>query len=264
MMYKVIVSIVTGVLLLGVATPILANTTSVEASMIGKIQKGAKGDSVKLLQALLAADASIYPEGIISGYYGALTAMAVQRFQKKHNLETVGFIGPKTLLKIHGELASTSLGVEVRNGSSQPCAIVPPGHLIAKGWLKKNVAPQVPTCQTLPPGIAKKIGIGTTPTTTPDIIAPIISGISLSGLASSSVTINWSTNEPSTTKVYFGTSTPLALSSAASTGTSTPSLTHNVMLTGLTASTTYFYVVESKDVANNAATSSQGSFVTQI
>src|SRR3989344_119226 len=37
------------------------------------LRQGAQGDQVKILQAILAADQGIYPEGIISGFFGPLT-----------------------------------------------------------------------------------------------------------------------------------------------------------------------------------------------
>ena len=42
------------------------------------------GSEVTKLQSILATDSSIYPEGIISGYFGSLTQKAVQRFQCKY------------------------------------------------------------------------------------------------------------------------------------------------------------------------------------
>ena len=52
------------------------------------------------LQALLAADPLIYPEGQVTGYYGALTRTAVRRFQQKYGLPQVGRVGPMTRGKL--------------------------------------------------------------------------------------------------------------------------------------------------------------------
>ena len=41
---------------------------------------------VSALQKFLARDASIYPEGYVTGYYGPLTEQAVKRFQSRHGL----------------------------------------------------------------------------------------------------------------------------------------------------------------------------------
>lgn len=263
-MKKSIVAVAVGISLLGSALPAFAETTEVQGSMIGQLHRGAKGDSVKLLQALLAADSTIYPEGIVSGYYGALTAFAVQRYQRKHGLEAVGNVGPRTLAKIRAELvSSTTLGLEDEGNGKRPCAIVPPGHLIAPGWLRKQggIAPTVPVCQTLPPGIAKKLGITTTSSTT-DMTAPKISRVTVSNIASTSATVGWRTNEFATSKVYFGTATSLDLATATSVSSSTPVKVHSLNLTGLATSTLYYYVVQSTDGSNNIATSTQSSFTT--
>ena len=61
---------------------------------------GGKSSDVSKLQALLASDKSLYPEGIISGYFGALTKAAVIRFQKKYGLPQVGRAGPMTRQKL--------------------------------------------------------------------------------------------------------------------------------------------------------------------
>lgn len=64
---------------------------------------GVIGDDVVLLQEFLATDSGIYPEGLVTGYYGALTKKAVKRLQEKFGLEIVGIVGPKTREKINME-----------------------------------------------------------------------------------------------------------------------------------------------------------------
>ena len=71
-----------------------ANQAIIE--IIQGLREGSEGDQVTLLQTLLAADAALYPEGRITGYFGPLTRRALQRFQQRHGLETVGFVGPRT------------------------------------------------------------------------------------------------------------------------------------------------------------------------
>lgn len=66
---------------------------------------GASGPGVSQLQQFLARDSSVYPEAIVSGFYGSLTLAAVQRFQVKNNIVSTGLpsttgygrVGPKTL-----------------------------------------------------------------------------------------------------------------------------------------------------------------------
>jgi peptidoglycan hydrolase-like protein with peptidoglycan-binding domain len=63
---------------------------------------------VTRLQKMLAEDATVYPEALVTGYYGSLTEKAVQRLQAKQGivsfgdaLETgYGLVGPQTRAKI--------------------------------------------------------------------------------------------------------------------------------------------------------------------
>ncbi len=254
-----------------------AQNVGATMKLLKQLREGMTSDDVKLLQSLLAADISIYPEGKITGFFGRLTSDAVKRFQKKHGLEGVGNVGPKTLARLNQLLNEHPLNVEDDEDDSdedgdhnekRPCAIVPPGHLIAPGWLRKTNGerPIVPECQRLPRGIAKKLGIEIEDrkgTTTPDRKAPIISNVLASNIGSTTATVNWTTaNESSTSKVYYGTTTPLLLESATPAMQNGMAISHSVPLIGLATSTTYYFVTESKDAANNTATSSQSSFTT--
>lgn len=229
--------------------------------LVKTLWEGARGDEVRTLQALLAADPEIYPEGLITGYFGRLTAKAVKRFQKKHDIDQIGLVGPKTLKKLSELLKEHPLATETSTTTEKKlCAIVPPGHLIAPGWLKKQggVRPVVPECQVLPPGIVQKLpGTGAT-----DTIAPSISSLAVSNIASTTATISWTTNEAATGKVYYSITAPLNLGTASTTSDSALITSHQLNLSLLSASTTYYYVAESKDAANNTATSSQQTFIT--
>lgn len=69
------------------------------------LSRGASGEDVRRLQEFLARDRSIYPEGIVSGFFGELTERAVQRYQARYGIvsdgdaATTGFgmVGPRTL-----------------------------------------------------------------------------------------------------------------------------------------------------------------------
>ncbi len=95
-----------------------------------------------------------------------------------------------------------------------------------------------------------------------DTIPPVISGINTTGVSSTTASISWVTNEIATTKLYYGTSSPLITTTALSAQNPTLVTNHTLTLTGLSASTTYYVVAESKDTLNNTATSSQFSFTT--
>ncbi len=73
--------------------------------LVGRsLKKGISGDDVARLQQFLARDRTVYPEATVSGYYGALTEAAVQRWQVKYNIVSsgtpattgYGVVGPRT------------------------------------------------------------------------------------------------------------------------------------------------------------------------
>jgi len=101
-----------------------------------------------------------------------------------------------------------------------------------------------------------------TATSTPDIIAPLISNIH------STTTINtaeilWDTDEESDSVAWYATTTPLAVVSGISSVDSADMVvSHSLSLAELEASMTYYFIVTSTDDAGNTATSSELSFTT--
>jgi PKD repeat protein len=81
---------------------------------------GSEGADVTDLQRYLAQDKSVYPEGVISGYFGSLTQIALQRWQASHGIvssgtaDTTGFgaVGPRTrnAIKNCGDSVPNSFG----------------------------------------------------------------------------------------------------------------------------------------------------------
>ena len=78
------------------------------------LKVGTRGDDVRLLQQLLLKE-GVYPEGVVTGYFGALTKAAVIRFQEKYVsailvpaglTKGTGFVGASTRRKLE-ELAGT-------------------------------------------------------------------------------------------------------------------------------------------------------------
>ena len=72
------------------------------------LQIGVRGDEVRLLQEFLKLSPDIYPEGLITGYFGILTENAVKRFQIKNSIEALGIIGPITRAKLN-EISSLEI-----------------------------------------------------------------------------------------------------------------------------------------------------------
>jgi len=89
------------VLSIGAQNAIAAVTTTLDF--------GSSGSQVTELQTYLATSASIYPEGLITGYYGPLTQAAVQRFQAAQGIvssgspTTTGYgrVGPMTIARLN-------------------------------------------------------------------------------------------------------------------------------------------------------------------
>lgn len=98
-------------------------------------------------------------------------------------------------------------------------------------------------------------------TLAPDVTAPVISAIAVSGITNTAAQITWTTNEPADTQADYGTTTSYGLSSALATATTT---VHTVSLSSLTASTTYHFIVKSRDVTGNLATSTDQTFTTLV
>jgi len=198
--------------------------------IIKQLKTGMTSEEVKLLQEILATDPEVYPEGLITGYFGKLTERAVKKLQKKLCLEEVGSVGPKTLSRIN-ELLTEGAGSSGK---------VPPGLLIA-------------------PGIQKKLCA----TSTPDIVVPVISDVVATSTTATTTQINWLTNEKANSKVWYGTATPVVTTtSTAAVSSSDYVLNHSIALSGLTASTTYYYLVFSADKSGNTATATEKSFTT--
>jgi PKD repeat protein len=125
----------------GVASPVVSTTplvsvTATPASstcvnLARTLDLGSSGQDVTALQTFLAGDATLYPEGLITGYYGGLTVKAVQRFQSKNGIvssgspATTGYgaVGPKTRAAL---TAGCSGGTGVYNPAISTALVVSP------------------------------------------------------------------------------------------------------------------------------------------
>lgn len=266
----------------------------VTLELLKNLGQGASGDDVKTLQALLAGDSEIYPEGKITGFFGPLTVKALKKFQAKHGIEQVGFAGPKTLKKLN-ELLKGSTVVMVGDSqnltASTTCTVLPPGHYIAPGWNKKmsddheddddgdndndndkkknkenkgkeqkfESTPFSIPCNQLPPGIAKKIGQGTTTPPLPDTIVPTISNVVVGTIIQTGASITWTTSEPTRSKISYGTSTAYTVETGFS---STLSSASTQVISSLTSSTVYHFKITAKDAAGNTTSTGDMTFTT--
>ena len=112
--------------------------------------------------------------------------------------------------------------------------------------------------QTIDTGLAKSswseaqsFTVGT------DTTAPVLTSIS-SSKSSTTATITWTSDESSNSTVYYGTITDTSYSSSSASLVTS----HSIGLSGLSASTLYYYNVSSCDSSNNCNTSTQYNFTT--
>lgn len=91
-----------------------------------------------------------------------------------------------------------------------------------------------------------------------DTAAPVISSVA-SSTAATEATVTWTTDEPATSRVFYGATSSYTDSTAQSSATTT---SHNVTVSGLSGSTVYHFAVVSMDDAGNYATSSDYTFTT--
>ena len=205
-------------------------TVKTELKFTKALRRGMTGEEVKELQQFLKKFPDIYPEGLVTGYFGSLTEAAVKKLQQKQGIEPAGNVGQKTLDKLN-ELVTEGAGAS---------GIAPPGILTA-------------------PGIQKKLCA----TTTPDTIAPVISDLIATSTTATTTQIKWTTNEKANSKVWYGLTTPVITATpTAIVSSSDFVLAHELTLTGLTATSTYYYVAVSADPSGNATTSAEKSFMT--
>ncbi len=96
-----------------------------------------------------------------------------------------------------------------------------------------------------------------------DSVAPVISNI-VTTIGSTTLGFTWNTNENSTTKVYYSTSTPVDTATTTTPFVENVTLVsgHAITITSLATSTLYHVILESKDASNNKAQTSELNFTT--
>lgn len=106
------------------------------------------GGDVTRLQRFLAGQPGIYPEGLITGYYGPATTRAVQRWQAEHGIassgtpETTGYgyVGPRT----REEMGCGNTGAALPNLTltvdGQQSVTLAVGQTFTIGWSISNAA----------------------------------------------------------------------------------------------------------------------------
>ncbi|MBI2030983.1 peptidoglycan-binding protein [Candidatus Kaiserbacteria bacterium] len=108
------------------ATTVASNAGTMTAGICPTLSRalgmGASGNDVSSLQQFLAQDPSVYPDKLVTGYFGALTQAAVQRWQFKYGIVSsgtpdsngFGVVGPRTKAAI---MAQCVPGVTSQTGT---------------------------------------------------------------------------------------------------------------------------------------------------
>lgn len=83
-----------------VGVPALASADT----LYRQLEVGMRGADVGSLQTFLAEDPSLYPQGLVTSYFGFLTKAAVANFQSRNGIPAVGRVGPMTLPVINAQM----------------------------------------------------------------------------------------------------------------------------------------------------------------
>ncbi len=91
------------------AAPLFASAETLNR----QLEVGMSGADVSALQSFLAQDATLYPQGLVTGYFGLLTKAAVANFQARNGLPAVGRVGPMTLPVLNAQMAGGTGGDDI-------------------------------------------------------------------------------------------------------------------------------------------------------
>jgi len=111
-------------------------TPATTACFTKALSKGMTDAEVTKLQQVLKTDSTIYPEGLVTGYFGSLTEAAVKKFQAKYGIDQTGTVGPITRAKLNALYCVTPTTTPTTTVTPTPTPIVS-----AYGTLSVNKVP---------------------------------------------------------------------------------------------------------------------------
>jgi uncharacterized repeat protein (TIGR01451 family) len=207
----------------------------------------------------LSVTLSASPEPVVSG--ALLTHTAVIRNDGPGEatsvtlLDTlppgVDFVSAPPACTLAGSVVSCPLGTLIPGASAATAIVVRPR---VQGALTSAVSVRAAEFDPEP---ADNAALATS--TVLDGNPPLISAVAASGLSTSTATITWTTDEPATSQVEYGTTIGYG---SRSTLDSQLLAGHSVVLTGLVPNTTYHYRALSQDASNNPGASGDFTFRT--
>lgn len=191
------------------------------ATISSQLDVGSRGADVLTVQSYLATT-PYYPEGLVTGYYGSLTAAAVRRYQAANGLEQVGRVGPLTMQRLNSVMGG------VTSAGTAP--------IISNVSLQQN---------------SNNNG-----STTRDIMVNWNTNSNTIGR------IYFATNPLQIQEGQSATAAPIVSNGSVSNAETNYGTYHSVTLTGLNTNTPYYYFVESADQAGNVSMTWPTTFTT--
>jgi hypothetical protein len=229
--------IAASLIMLAMAFAFLASPAPTNAAiyLTQELQVGSTGAQVTALQEFLAADSSIYPQGLVTGYFGSLTRAAVMRFQARYGISQVGRVGPQTKAKINalgslvGGGGSTSNGLTTGPIMSSIAVVTTTNTTVY--WTTNELTRAKLFYNTVPLAAAEASA---------DFQEPAISG---SVLVDPAFALN---------HVFVLNTSSMATTTVGGVATTTPS--------SIPAGTLFYFIAMSIDQNNNVTVSPMGSF----
>ncbi|OHA20568.1 MAG: hypothetical protein A2849_03090 [Candidatus Taylorbacteria bacterium RIFCSPHIGHO2_01_FULL_51_15] len=201
------------------------------AVITSQLDFGDRGPEVTELQAYLATSASIYPEGLVTGYFGQLTKAAVERFQTAQGIISQGTPATTGYGRV-GPLTQAAINTKLPGGGSPG----PSGDVYAPIIMSVNVSTDndgASITWTASEASMGKVYYSTSP-------------INVSNTFDSTGVFSGEPVVGGTLAQYDGLAR----------------VTHTVNINNLTSNTTYFYLVVVFDSLKNASISLPASFRT--
>jgi len=110
-----------------------------DAAITSNLGVGSTGGDVTELQQFLSTNSSIYPQAIVSGYFGGLTRAAVTQYQVAFDIDQVGVVGPITRASINSVMSS-GFGLDTKAPIVTNATVQTSSNSATIGWSTSEIA----------------------------------------------------------------------------------------------------------------------------
>ena len=259
----------------------------IELKFTRSLRKGESSEEVRQLQEFLKQFPDIYPEGLVTGFFGSLTETAVKRFQEKQGIESIGIVGPKTRERLNEFSVSTIPAIPAMPaipGVSPAVPAIPasPSLPFQPASVSQPVVPAIPATPAIPavPGVSSAIpaipatpaqpvsstaSVSYTPTPTPTpSAASTPTNLSVTAPSTNGIILNWTSSNVGVSGYRIYRNGIIIASATMTTGTlySVDTGTLYYVDSGGSPLTTYTYTVAAYDAAGNTSAQSNSASVT--